>query len=429
MMIKKEENKMDLKNIDQNMWQKVSVDEKESEKVSRPSMSYWQDAWRRLRKNKSALAGLIIIITFCLMAAFLPYFYNYSYSDQNLDYTNIPPSLEIYEVDEDNYIYITKEYKLINVTEKGKLLSKGDLINDDKTNRRYVYDVDGHEIVVDYSLYLENKRELKALELKAKKDPSIDIDKARSEIENLPKYAVYKDGEEINIDKKVSNKTYIWGSDTLGRDLFIRVVYGARISLTIGFAAAFINFLIGVLYGGIAGYLGGKVDNIMMRIVDIISTIPMMLYVILLAVYLGTSLSTMILALSLTYWVNMARIVRGQVLQLKEQEYVLAAKSLGASLPRIMIRHLIPNAMGPIMVALTMQIPHAIFTEAFLSFIGLGVSAPKASWGTLSNDALAGLYTYPYQLVYPALAICITLISFNLLGDGLRDALDPKLRK
>lgn len=420
---------MDLKNIDTNMWEKVAVGEKDAEKVTRPSMTYWQDAWRRLRKNKTALVGLIVIVAFCLIAIFLPYFYHYEYSDQNLDFTNIPPKIEIYQVDKDNYIYITKEYKLINVSKDGKLLSAGTLTNDDKANRKYYYSVGEHEIVVDYSLYLENQKKLKALERKAKKDNSINISNEKNKIENLPRYAVLQDGEKIEVSKTVKNKTYVWGSDTLGRDLFIRVVYGARISLTIGFAAAFINFIIGVFYGGISGYIGGKVDNIMMRIVDIISTIPMMLYVILLAVYMDTTLTTMIIALSLTYWVNMARIVRGQVLQLKEQEYVLAAKSLGASVPRIMLRHLIPNAMGPIMVALTMQIPSAIFTEAFLSFIGLGVSAPKASWGTLCNDALSGLYTYPYQLVYPALAICITLISFNLLGDGLRDALDPKLRK
>lgn len=206
-------------------------------------------------------------------------------------------------------------------------------------------------------------------------------------------------------------------------------MYGGRISLIVGFVAAILNFILGVIYGGIAGYVGGRVDNIMMRIVDVVSSIPMLLYVILLMVILEPGLTTIIIALSLTHWLSMARLVRGQVLGLKKQEFVLAAQSLGASAKRIMLKHLIPNMMGPIMVSITMQVPYAIFTEAFLSFVGLGVTAPKASWGALCNDALPGLFTYPYQLFYPAAAISITILAFNLFGDGLRDALDPKQRK
>ena len=206
-------------------------------------------------------------------------------------------------------------------------------------------------------------------------------------------------------------------------------MYGARMSLTVGFLAALINFVIGVFYGGIAGYFGGRIDNIMMRIVDILSSIPMMLYVILIMVILGPGLKSIIVAMSITYWVEMARIVRAQVLSLREQEFVLAAKLLGASTSRILTKHLIPNVMGPVMVAMSMQIPSAMFTEAFLSFIGLGVSAPMASWGTLCNDALAGLTSYPYQMFFPALVMSITILAFNLFSDGLRDALDPRLRK
>ncbi|PKM50927.1 MAG: ABC transporter permease [Firmicutes bacterium HGW-Firmicutes-7] len=420
---------MDQLNIDKNMWNKVQASQSEAEKVIRPSLTYAQDAWRRLRKNKLAVFGLLIVVLFCLIAAILPSFYPYSFSDQELTFNNTPPKLEIFKIDEENYVYVNKDYKIINTTGEGELLSAGILVNDDKANRTYEYDVNGHIVAVDYSVNLENVQEYKELQKNAKKDPSINLAKERRAIDKKPTFQLFVDGKEMQIEKTIRNKTYIWGSDTLGRDLFIRVVYGARISLLIGFVAAFVNLIIGVIYGGISGYLGGKVDNAMMRIVDIISTIPMILYVILLMVVMGPGLNTIIIAISITYWVNMARIVRGQVLQLKEQEYVLAAKSLGASLPRIMFKHLIPNAMGPIMVALTMQIPNAIFNEAFLSFIGLGVSAPQASWGTLCQDALSGLYTYPYQLFYPALAISITLISFNLLGDGLRDALDPKLRK
>lgn len=225
------------------------------------------------------------------------------------------------------------------------------------------------------------------------------------------------------------DRIHWFGTDSLGRDEFVRVMYGARISLSVGIVAALINLTIGVLYGGISGYYGGYVDNIMMRIVDIIYAIPMMLYVILLMVIMGKNLVNVYITLGITYWGNMARIVRGQVLSLKEQEFVLAARAAGADSRRIIVRHLIPNCMGQIIVTLTLSIPGAIFTEAFLSFIGLGVAAPMSSWGTLCNDALGAYRIYPYQLFIPALAICITMIAFNLFGDGLRDALDPKMRK
>ena len=227
----------------------------------------------------------------------------------------------------------------------------------------------------------------------------------------------------------MKNRTYLLGTDGLGRDLFIRIVYGARISLLVGFFAAFINFVVGVFYGAIAGYAGGQVDNIMMRIVDVLDSIPMTLYVILIMVVVGPGIVSIILALGLTFWVKMARIVRGQVLTLKQQEFVKAAIVTGASTKRIITKHLIPNMMGPIMVNIAMQIPSAIFNEAFLSFVGLGISAPMASWGTLCNDALAGIYVYPYQMVFPAIAISVTILTFNLFSDGLRDAFDPKQRK
>lgn len=225
------------------------------------------------------------------------------------------------------------------------------------------------------------------------------------------------------------DKIHWFGTDDLGRDIFVRVMYGARISLSVGFVAAFINLTIGVIYGGIAGYYGGSVDNVMMRIVDVLYSVPMMLYVILLMVVLGKGLTNVFITLGIIYWVGMARIVRGQVLSLKEQEFVLAARASGASKKRIILRHLIPNCMGQIVVTLTLSIPDAIFTEAFLSFIGLGVASPMSSLGTLCNDALTTYRSYPYQIFIPALAICVTMIAFNMFGDGLRDALDPKMRK
>ena len=198
--------------------------------------------------------------------------------------------------------------------------------------------------------------------------------------------------------------------------------YGARYSLAIAVLAAIINLFIGVLYGGIAGFFGGIVDNILMRIVDVLSSIPLTIYVIIFMAILnkpgaaGSGLITIVLALSISYWIGMARIVRGDVLQLKQQEFVLAAKALGASNTRILIRHLIPNCIGSIMVTLTLSIPEAIFTEAFLSFLGLGIAAPRASLGTLANEAMNGIYSYPYQLFFPAAMICLIILAFNLFG-------------
>ncbi|KXZ40373.1 oligopeptide transport system permease protein [Alkalithermobacter thermoalcaliphilus JW-YL-7 = DSM 7308] len=297
-------------------WEFISQEEKDCEQIVRPSMTYWQDVWRRLKANKVAMGGLIFLVFLILLAIIGPMLSRYSYSDQNLALANQGPSSK-----------------------------------------------------------------------------------------------------------------HWFGTDKHGRDLFVRVLYGARISLTVGIVASIINLVVGVLYGGISGYLGGKVDNIMMRIVDILSTIPLTLYVILLMVVIGSGLKSILIAIGSVYWLSMARIVRGQILSLKEQEYVLAAKTLGASGMRIILRHLIPNAMGPIIVTMTMSIPSAIFTEAFLSFIGLGVSAPQASWGVLASDALGSIRVYPYQLFFPALAISVTMLAFNFLGDGLRDALDPRMRK
>ncbi len=220
-----------------------------------------------------------------------------------------------------------------------------------------------------------------------------------------------------------------FGTDNLGRDLFIRVLYGARISLAIGIVASFINLTIGVIYGGIAGMLGGRVDRIMMNIVDVLYGIPVLLYVILLMVLLKPGLMNIFIALGIAYWLGMARIVRGQILSLKEQEYVLAARTMGASNWRILSRHLIPGCMGPIIITMTLAIPEAIFTEAFLSFIGLGVAAPMASWGVLSSEGVTSLRSYPFQLFFPAMAISITMLAFIFLGDGLRDALDPRARR
>jgi len=298
------------------LFTEVSREEKKAKKIQKEGLSYWQDVWMRLKSNKMAVAGLMIIIIVSFLAIFGPLMSPYTYDEQNFAVSNNGPSLE-----------------------------------------------------------------------------------------------------------------HLFGTDMFGRDIFVRVMYGARISLSIGFVASFINLTIGVIYGGISGLLGGRADNVMMRIVDIIYSIPRMIYVILLMVVIGSGLKSIYITLGIAYWIGMARIVRSEVLRLKNEEFILAAKVLGTSQKRILLRHILPNAMGPIIVTLTLSIPSAIFTEAFLSFIGLGVSAPMASWGVLVNEALSSLSIYPYQLFFPAAAICITILGFNFLGDGLRDALDPKLRK
>lgn len=284
--------------------------------MARPSTTYWRDAWRRLRRNQTAVTGLIVIALLFLFAAFGPLLSPYAYSDQSLLDTDLPPSAE-----------------------------------------------------------------------------------------------------------------HWFGTDGLGRDLFVRVGYGARISLAVGIAASLITLGFGVIYGGIAGLMGGRVDNLMMRIVDILYGIPSLLYIILLMVLLKPGLMNILIAIGLVYWLDMARIVRGQILSLREQEFVLAGRTMGARVGRILFRHLIPNAIGAIIVTATISIPKAIFTEAFLSFIGLGVQAPMASWGVLAADGLQSIRSYPWELFFPAAAISVAMLAFNFLGDGLRDALDPRMRR
>lgn len=215
-----------------------------------------------------------------------------------------------------------------------------------------------------------------------------------------------------------------FGTDDLGRDIFTRIWYGARISLIVGLLAALIDLGIGLIWGGICGLKGGRLDEVLMRCADILYSLPYLLIVILLTVALGSGLSSLLLAITLTGWITMARIVRGQVLLLKEMDYMMAARALGASQSRLLFRHLLPNAIGPIFITLTLTIPSAIFSEAFLSFLGLGIQAPQASWGTMASEGLPALQFYPWRLFFPAFFISLTMLAFHLIGEGLKFAFD-----
>ena len=232
------------------------------------------------------------------------------------------------------------------------------------------------------------------------------------------------------MDTSIANQSPSWahwfGTDKMGRDEFTRVLYGTRISLFVGFASTLVNMIIGIIYGGIAGFVGGTADNIMVRIMDIIQSVPAMIYMILIMLLLGSNVYSVMIGICVNGWINMARIVRGEIITLKEREFALAARTIGASKKRILFKHLTINAMGPIIVTATLMVPQAIFNEAFLSFIGIGISAPMASLGTLAQDAKMMIAKYPMLMVYPVLVICIVIFCLNFIGEGLEEALNPK---
>ncbi len=440
----------EVEKVDPALWEPLPCEDKDAEAIARPSTTFFQDAWRRLRRNKVAMVSLVVIVLIALISIFVPMFWRFSYDEQNLSMVSLPPSYDCYTLGSGRNYFVTAQYSVILVDDEGAPVEALSPRRKDTVNLVNLYEVDGKVLQLSYGMYKSALTEYNALEAACKEagtdmvqvadasylqeyfadDPDtteVTLERAYSILENdVQKVSLTYDGEPVTETVHLRNKTYIFGTDSLGRDLFIRVVYGGRISLLVGLLAAILNFVVGVTYGSIAGFVGGRVDNIMMRIVDAVDSIPTTLYVILIMVIVGSGLLPIVLALGLTMWIRMARIVRGQVLTLKSQEFVKASTLMGAGMGRIIRRDLIPNMMGPIMVAVSMQIPSAIFEEAFLSFIGLGVSAPQASWGTLCNDALSSLYVYPYQMFVPAIAISITILSLNLLSDGLRDALDPK---
>jgi len=382
----------------QNKWERVSMSHGEAEKLYSKARTFAGDVWFRFRHKPTALIGLILALLMILFAVIGPFLTPYDYSEQETKMANIPPLMKVYPGPDNNYFYITEGLKVIEVDAEGHLVRQLRKKKDDSEAKQTSFKYEDDQLVyLDYS--------------------------------QKPYTMLDENGNRIEKGVKMWNKTYLLGTDHLGRDILTRLMYGARISLMVAFIAATVNMVIGVLYGGISGYMGGKTDAIMMRIVDIIATIPLTLYVILIKVCLDDGLISIIVALSSVYWVDMARVVRGQVLSLKNQEFVLAARTIGSSTKSILFNHLIPNAMGPILVTVTMLIPSAIFMEAFMSFIGIGIAPPMASLGTMCNDATEALRTNPYQLFLPAIAICVIMFAFNFIGDGLRDSLDPKLKK
>jgi len=381
------------------MWAPAMRDGAAAEYIAAPSLTFWQDVRKRLWANKPAMLGLGFIIVLVLAAIFGPMLSRHTYFEQNLKLSNVPPLFQTYTVTDGTgattrFFFNSGNLNLYEVTPSGEVAglirpAKKDLI---KKQQQFKFG-----------------------------DQQVLLDTAKQQLSFADGTALVPTGWQWNMSN-------VLGTDQLGRDVLARQLYGARISLTVAFVATLVNFFIGVFYGGLAGYLGGKADTIMMRIVEVISTIPLTLYVILIMVVFNSGFLSVVLAIGSVYWVDMARIVRGQILTLKQQDYVAAARTMGASTPRILVRHLLPNSVGPILVTLTMLIPSAIFIESFMSFIGLGVTPPEASWGTLTSEAVETLRAYPYQLFFPAAAISLTMFAFNFLGDGLRDALDPRLR-
>lgn len=382
----------------ENKWELLQSTNEDREKIWKKNRTFAGDVWFRFRRKPTAIAGFVIVVLLLIFALAGPMFTDYSYKEQNLEVVNVPPRMKVFRAPDNNgYIYITQGLKLLQVNEDGTLGVQLKKVRSESESSMTIFDYKGKEVALFYGI--------------------------------KPYVVADPESRMIYPSSHIWNKSYVLGTDSLGRDILTRLMYGTRISLMVAFVAVLVNLIIGIMYGGISGYIGGTADSVMMRIVDIISTIPLTLYVILIMVLLGSGLLSIIVALGSVYWVDMARVVRGQVLSLKAQEFVLAARTIGSSTKMILTQHLIPNAMGPILVTMTMLIPQAIFMEAFLGFLGIGLQPPLASLGTMCNDAAANLRSCPYQLFIPALVICLIMFAFNFVGDGLRDALDPKLKK
>lgn len=380
---------MDNKDVNKDLFVPLEREEDTSEKITRPSLSFWQDSWVRLRKNKGAIIGLVILAFIAILALAGPYLNSYGFDDQELRRAKLPPKVQGLEnigwLGLDGTLSETFE---ADTVEKAKELGINRFKRDEENIEFFVKNQggNGEQAVV------------------------------------VGKFDAYSN--------QGFTDDYFWfGTDGLGRDQWTRVWKGTRISLYIALLAAFIDMVIGVAYGGVSAYYGGRVDDYMQRIVEILVGIPNLVVVILMILILEPGIISITIALTITGWIPMARIIRGQVLKLKTQEFVLASRTLGSSDSRILTKHLVPNVTGLIVINTMFTIPGAIFFEAFLSFIGLGLQPPIASLGTLIEEGFNSLQTYPHMMIFPAIIISLIMIAFNIVADGLRDAFDPKMRE
>lgn len=415
----------------------ATTEEKENFIQERKSVSYWADAWRRLRKNGVAMVALCIIIVLVIFGFVGPNVVPYTYKQQIRGAESLHPWHYTLEDTEKIHAYMEEHNGSAN-------LSPDEAVEqaraEAEANGEELSRVEEAKIRAQASTKSQTASEEQVTEKEAAKALGI-----------KSKAFGYSEAE---LQSKANGEKvfpHVFGTDDQGRDIMVRVMVGTRVSIVVGVCAAVLVLIIGALYGSISGYCGGVVDTVMQRIVEIIYSIPEMLIILLLSAtlkptletfqnsgdgvlqnlvtVLGPNLISMFIAFGLLYWVTMSRIIRGQILQLKQQEYVTAARALGAKGGRIIGKHLLPNCIGQIITTTFLQIPSAIFLESFLSFVGVGVSAPLTSLGSMCSEALSGLSTYPYRLFIPAAILSVMILSLNLFGDGLRDALDPRLKK
>lgn len=433
------ESMLDWNNLTNEDFAPAGQAEKDDFIQDRQSVSYWKDAWRRLKRNTVAMVALGVIIFLFLFAFVGPLLIPYGYEQFNSGAEDLYP-----------YHYSLEDKARLDNEVAARTAT--DVMDVDAT----IAKAEAEAAAKGEKLSSVEKAKIKAQAKVASQNASqsasdLDPNTIRKELGIKKKLFGYSDDE---LQRKAAGENvfpHIFGTDMYGRDILVRVMYGARVSMSVGIFAALLVLVIGALYGSISGYFGGRVDAVMQRIVELIYAVPEMLVILLIATamkpiltdyvnsgegpiksfvgILGPNLISLFIAFGLLYWVTMSRIIRGQVLQLKQQEYVTAARALGASGGRIIRRHLLPNCIGQIVVTTCLQIPSAIFLESFLSYLGVGVSAPLPSLGSMATDALSGMYTYTYRLIVPAVVLSVMILAFNLFGDGLRDALDPKLKK